>query len=177
VKESGRIQVWNSFLLRNLSKEIYCINQRLSLQEAKILLQNIHTHFIPSVMCVGVYSSRNYTTKSFALSAPLETQERYFLSTRKGIKLLPASTHNYLTYLMCYEVNCLFRSMLLNSLYNILKYFKNNTWAIYSIFWRKVSCMLTVEIMMGIRLSTQTISTRENIASYISKASVIQRYI
>jgi hypothetical protein len=146
----------------------------MSLQEAKILLQNIHTHFISSVMCVGVYSSRNYTTKSFVLFAPLETQESYFLSTRKNIELLSTSTHNYLTCLLCYEVNCLSRSVLLNFLYDILTVFKNNTSAIYSNFWRKVSCMLTVEIMIGIRVSTQTICTRENITSYISKASVIQ---
>jgi hypothetical protein len=133
-----------------MSKEIYCINQRMSLQEAKILLQNIHTHFIPSVMCVRVYSSRNYTTKSFVLSAPHETQARYFLSNRKDIELLSASTHNYLTCLLCYEVNCLFRSVLLNSLYDIITLFKNNSWANYSNFWPKVSCLLNVEIMMGI---------------------------
>jgi len=116
-------------------------------------------------MCVGVYISRNYTTKSFALSTLLETQESYFLSTRKEIDLLSASTHSYLTCLFCYEVNSLFRSVLLNSLCDIHKVFKNNIWANYSIFLWKVPCLFTVQIMMGIRVSTKTICARENIAS------------
>ena len=87
-----------------------------------------HTFDSFSDVC-GNLQSRTYATKSFAFSALLEIQERYFLSTRKDIDLLSASTHNYLTCLFCYEVNWLFRSVLLNSLYDVHTVFKKNTWA------------------------------------------------
>jgi hypothetical protein len=114
--------------------------------------------------------------QSFSPSALLEAQERYFLSTRKDIILLSASTHNYLTRLLCDEIHWLFISVLLNSLYDTLTVFKNNILASYSNFWQKVSDVFTVEIMMGLGVSKQTICARENIASYISKASIIMQW-
>jgi len=101
----------------------------MRLQVGKTLLQNPHIHFSSSGIRLGVYSLGILPQKSFAFPELLETQERYFLSTRKDINFLSASTYNYLTCNFCYEVNWLFRFVLLNSLYDVQTVFKKNTWA------------------------------------------------